>query len=367
MRFESNNSMQKHVTPPQRRWNVGVGLRSLSLSLVVVAVAVLTPNANLAPAEAQAPPPSVASSLSLASAGLGPVALNAIMEPGTLERIARRIRDERWKLPDDPAAWPIEDGKPVVQTQQLNELWHTILPGETLKRLRQMYRLNNASLQRLNPGVNLNDLSPGQRIRVWERDPDTFSKSYGAANRGRLFNGEPLPDSPYYRILYPHRAFGTYYTVSEVSRVLNNYGKAYPDSEPLMVGDISFRVGRKIHPHASHRTGRDIDISYPRKNAAKTLRRFGHVRRNELDAKKLLVILKDLLDGGHVEYIFIDRWHQRTLRAEALAQGATEEWVDRVFQYPAYSGGDAIVRHARGHHKHFHVRFACQETDRRCR
>src|SRR5690554_4216922 len=156
MRFESNNSMQKHVTPPQRRWNVGVGLRSLSLSLVVVAATVLTPNANLAPAEAQAPPaPAVASSLSLASAGLGPVALNAIMEPGTLERIARRIRDERWKLPDDPAAWPIEDGKPVVQTQQLNELWHTILPGETLKRLRQMYRLNNASLQRLNPGVNL--------------------------------------------------------------------------------------------------------------------------------------------------------------------------------------------------------------------
>lgn len=338
--------------------------------MVVIIATLFSPNAELQPARAQLPPSqshtSAASSLSVASAGFGPIALNAIIDPGTLERIARQIRDERWKLPSS-AAWPLEDGQPVVNTQQLDELWHTVLPGETLHRLRTMYRRNTASFRELNPGVDLNALTPGQRIRVWKRSPEHFAKSYGAANSGRLFYGEPLPDSPYYRILYPHRAFGTYYTISEVTRVLNNFGEAYPGTEPLMIGDISFRTGRKIHPHASHRTGRDIDISLPRKNPAATLRRFGHVRRDELDAQKMLSILKDFLDGGHVQYIFIDRWHQRTLRAEALAQGATEEWVNEVFQYPDYNGGTAIVRHARGHRKHFHVRFACQETDRRCR
>jgi|GEM_PF-1044887 len=370
MRFELPDTRRYFSKRHPRRPKPGILLRSLSLGLVVIIATIFTPSADFEPARAQLPPTprvSAASTLSVASAGFGPVALNAIIDPGTLERIARQIRDERWKLPDERALWPLEDGKPIVATQQLDELWHTVLPGETLNRLRHMYKHNTSALQRLNPGVNLNELSAGQRIRVWKRSPEHLSKSYGAANHGRLFYGEPLPFSPNYRVLYPHRTFGTYYTISEVTRVLNNFGSAYPDNEPLIVGDISFRNGRKIHPHASHRTGRDIDISYPRKNASETLRRFSHTRRNELDAKKMLVILKDFLDGGYVEYIFMDRHLQKKVRAEALAQGAPQEWIDRVFQYPAYTGGTAIVRHAGGHKNHFHVRFTCQPTDRRCR
>lgn len=370
MRFELRDT-RRHVPKHQpRRPSKGALLRSLSLCVVVIIATIFTPDADFEPARADHPPAhraAAASNLAVASAGLGPVALNAIIDPGTLERIARQIRDERWKLPDERALWPLEDGKPRVATQRLDELWHTVLPGETLNRLRHMYKQNTATLQQLNPGVNLNALSVGQRIRVWKRSPEDVSKSYGAANRGRLYHGEPLPFSPNYRVLYPHRSFGTYYTISEVTRVLNNFGAAYPDSEPLIVGDISFRNGRKIHPHASHRSGRDIDISYPRKSASKTLRRFSHTRRNELDARRMLVLLKDFIDGGYVEYIFMDRHLQKRVRAEALAQGAPQEWVERVFQYPAYSGGTAIVRHAGGHKNHFHVRFKCQPTDRRCR
>lgn len=345
----------------------GVVVRSLSLAILVVVATVFAPDADFHRAGAQQPPPRPsASSLSVASAGFGPVALNAIVDPGTLERIARRIRDERWQLPVEDSVWPIEDGAPVVQTRQLNELWHTMQPGETLNRLRSMYKQNTTTLRRLNPGINLRELTPGQRVRVWKRQPAHLSKSYGAANRGRLYYGEPLPDSPDYRILYPHRTFGTYYTVSEVTRILNNFTATFPDTEKLMVGDISYRRGRKMHPHASHRTGRDIDISYPRKTSPANLRRFHYLRRDELDARKMLFILKDLLDGGYVEYVFMDRWIQKKVRAEAIAQGATDAWVDRVFQYPDYSGGRAIVRYARGHRNHFHIRFTCQPTDRRC-
>src|SRR5690554_6303615 len=175
MRFELPDTRRYFSKRRPRRPKPGILLRSLSLSLVVVAATIFTPSADFEPARAQLPPThqvSAASSLSVASAGFGPVALNAIIDPGTLERIARRIRDERWKLPDERALWPLEDGQPVVNTQQLDELWHTMLPGQTLNRLRVMYKQNTSTFQKLNPGVNLGELSAGQRILVWKRNPE---------------------------------------------------------------------------------------------------------------------------------------------------------------------------------------------------
>lgn len=307
-----------------------------------------------------------ATRLALASAEFGPIALNAIIAPDTLEQIARQMRDKRWKLPAQDEVWPLKNGTPLVKTPRLDELWHTLQPGESLKRLRDMYKVNTPMLQTLNPGVDLKALDTGDRIRVWKRADNVFARSWGAPNAGRLFNGEPLPPNPNYRILYPHRTFGTFYTVSEVTRVLNNFYQTYPDASKIMIGDISLRRGYQIAPHASHRSGRDIDISYPLTQEPRDLRRFHYLRRGDLDVPQMLSILKDFLDGGYVQYVFMDRWIQRALRAEALRQGATKEWVERVFQYPDFSGGSAIVRYSPGHKNHFHVRFTCQPTDQRC-
>jgi hypothetical protein len=310
---------------------------------------------------------SVAGAMKMAASGFGPVPTNTVLPPAALERIADKIRRERWQLPDEETTWPVEQGRPIVEAALPDELWHTVEPGQNLRRLRHMYRKSHARLRELNPHVDFSNLEPGQRILIWQRDGDKFSQSYGAPNWGRLYRGVPMPDDENWVILHRHRTFGTYYTISETKRVLDNYFEKYPEAHKLMVGDISFRNGRSIHPHKSHRTGRDIDVSYPRLEPPPNFRRFHHVRRDNLDVKKTLSLLKDLIDGGYVEYIFVDRWFQRLLREEALAQGATEEWVDAVFQYPHWSGGDAIIRHASGHTNHFHARFKCQPTDRRCR
>lgn len=346
---------------------MGVTTRAASLVGIVVIWTLFGTGSQVSPVEAQqGPSGSIAGSLRLAASGFGPVPTNTILPPDTLERIAKRIRQERWSLPPEHVEWQLQDGVPVVSTPRADELWHTIEPGQTLRRIRMMYKVSNYQLRKLNPDIDLRHLDAGQRIRVWKREEGTFAKSYGAAHWGRLYNAEPLPDDEKYVILYPHRTFGTYYTVSEVKRVLDNYYEKYPEAHKLMIGDISFRRGRSMHPHKSHRSGRDIDISYPRHEPPPNYRRFHYVRRSNLDVKKTLSLMKDLLEGGHVEYIFMDRWFQKLLREEALAQGATEEWVEEIFQYPDYSGGTAIIRHSPGHRNHFHVRFKCQPTDRRC-
>jgi murein endopeptidase len=347
--------------------NLGVAARALSLAGIVTVCTLFGSGAEVTTVEAQqGPSGSVVGSLRLAASGFGPVPTNTILSPDTLERIALRIRQDRWSLPPDEKIWPLHDKTPVVQTKQADELWHTVEPGHTLHRLRQMYKVSTYQLRKLNPDINLRNLDVGERVRVWKRNQDAIASSYGAANRGRLYNAEPLPDDENYVVLYPHRTFGTFYTVSEIKRVLDNYYAAYPDAHKLMVGDISFRRGRSMHPHKSHRSGRDIDISYPRQEAPPNYRRFHYVRRDNLQVKRTLSLIKDLLDGGYVEYIFMDRWFQKMLRQEAIAQGATDEWIERVFQYPDWHGGTAIIRHSPGHRNHFHARFKCQPTDRRC-
>lgn len=348
------------------RTNIVSLSRAAGLACVVFGLTIFGSGPEVTPVDAQqSPSGAVAGALRLAASGFGPVPTNSILPPDTLEHIATRIHQERWQMPPEDKKWPMREDEPVVDTPRLDQMWHTVEPGQTLRRLRHMYKVRTSDLRKYNPGVDLARLEPGQRILVWKR-AEKPSKSYGAAHWGRLYYSEPLPDDDKYVILYPHRTFGTYYTVSETKRVLDNFYERFPDAHKLIVGDISFRTGRSIHPHKSHRTGRDIDVSYPRHEPPPNFRRFHHVRRDNLHVERTFSLIKDLLDGGYVEYIFMDRWFQRLLRQEALEQGAPKEWVDRVFQYPDWSGGTAIIRHSGGHRNHFHVRFKCQPTDRRC-
>ncbi len=304
--------------------------------------------------------------LRLAAIGVEPVSILSIFSPDAMATIATELNQPKWLLPST-TEWPIVDDFPLVETRTRQEFWHTVSRGHALKNLRAMYRISAAALQELNPELDLNNLNEGDRVLVWKRPENEFARSVGTVTRGRLINAEPLPFGEKYHVLYPHRAWGTYYTVSEIVRVLDAFGEQFSDTDPLIVGDISFRNGRAIHPHRSHQAGRDVDITYPRHQPPPNYNRFHHVRRDNLDVEKTLWLINQFIAGGKVEYMFIDRYHQRTLYREAKKQGAPEEWLQAVFQYPAHSGGTALVRHARGHRKHFHVRFKCQPTDRRCR
>ena len=266
--------------------------------------------------------------------------------------------------------WPTTiDGEPIVETPRLEQLWHTMEGGQDLWWLRQRYQLREEAIATLNPDLEqLDALDHGDSVLVWRREPGTVSQSHGSPNRGRLRFGEPLPPADKYVTLYQHRTFGTYYATSEIKRVFDAYALARPHADPVMVGDMSFRAGRRIKPHLSHRTGRDVDITYPRLDEAPSYKRFHPIRRRNLDAANTLWLVKSFVAGGAVEVIFMDYWVQRAVYREAVRQGAPEAWLEAVFQYPRWGGKrDAIVRRSRGHDDHMHIRFSCQSTDLRCR
>jgi len=303
--------------------------------------------------------------LRTAAIKFAPLPNSTLFTPEIVQHVQRIAERQRWKLPPEGPRWTIRDARPVVETRRRSVLWHTVARGETRRKLRTKYR-GIRHIERLNPGVDLTDLHEGQQLLVWKRSPDEISESRGKPNRGRLIQGEPMPPGEGYRILYPHRSFGTYYTVSEMVRVLDAFHQRFPDTPDLIVGDLSMRTGRRLRPHVSHQSGRDVDLTYPRKNEPRTYKMFTYIRRSDFDIEKTFWLVKHFIDRGNVEYMFIDRKWQYRLWKYAKSQGATDEWLSAVFQYRSSQSGKALIRYSRGHDDHFHIRFKCQQTDRRC-
>ena len=273
-------------------------------------------------------------------------------------------QDSRWPMPTRHP-WPTHHGLPIITTARVHELTYTLDGRRDLRWILSRYRIRRDALSALNPQLDLDALTPGQTLTVWRRDPHALSQSKWRPSLGRLIDGEPMPQGPGYVILYEHRAFGTYYTVSELTRVLRNHHARHPLAHPLIVGDLSYRDGGLILPHLSHRSGRDVDLTYPRHSEPPSLARFTRIRRPDLDLDATLELLRDLIAGGAVELILIDRPIQRLLAQRAQALGAPQAWIRAVFQHP-HRQRDALVRDARGHDDHMHIRFACQLTDPRC-
>ena len=339
-------------------------VRLFAVSAVVAFATFWTP-ASERP-QAQSLPSNSPAGIRVAVAGLGPLSAREILPDNLYRELVRRKRFSHWKMPGE-STWPTNaSGRPVVETEQLDALFHTV-DQRSVYRIRHMYRLSTDQLQSLNPNTDLDEVSSGDRLKVWERSTYAVPTSYGSAHGwGKLYDGVPLPNSPNYEILFRHRTFGTHYTVSDVKRTLDAYYRAYPDADPLIVGDISFRRGGQMSPHLSHRSGRDIDITYPRTDEIPNYDRFHWMSHRDLAVEKALFFIKTLLDGGYVHYMFMDHDFQRRLYRAAKQKGAPQEWLDAVFEYPGW-GGDAIVRHEPGHDTHVHIRFRCQPTDRRCR
>ena len=303
--------------------------------------------------------------LGMAMVGLGPLPGASVMRPVEVEAFDEIVGATAWPMPRE-RSWPRDLGdRPIVETRRRDEMWHTVESWDSLAKIRRDYRRTTGQLQQLNPDADLRDLEEGDKVRVWKHDDEEVAESRGDPQAGRVIHGEPVPDSDNYIVLFPHRAFGTYYAVSETVRILDGYYEAFPDADPLIVGDFSFRTGRSIHPHSSHQSGRDVDITLPRHEPPPNYNRFHHIRRDNLDAERTLWLLTTLIEGGYVEHIFLDWHHQRTLWNLAKEQGAPDEWLDEVFQYPRRRR-TGMIRHEPGHKTHFHIRFSCQETDRYC-
>ncbi len=223
--------------------------------------------------------------------------------------------------------------------------WTTDVPA-TLEELSGAWTVPLDVLRRLNPELaSGGEIEAGAEVIVHTAALGQ-SMSIGPPNDGRLIGGVPLPQGPAWRLPPDRgRAFATTETIAAVTAALVAYGRRFPESDPVQVGELSARRGGNIYGHQSHQTGRDVDI-----------RLIANAAGDGFDAEHTWFLVKTLIDDSDVRDIFLNRTEQPWLRAAAEADvGAAlaEEYF-------------AFISHEPGHTIHMHIRFGCPEADKRC-
>jgi penicillin-insensitive murein endopeptidase len=210
--------------------------------------------------------------------------------------------------------------------------------------------------------ITLTDAEIEDRLR---RDPASLgAMSIGLASAGLLVNGVQMPQSDRWVTVDGGNAWGTRETVDYLTRAIDAVHARFADTPKMYIGHISGRRGGHLSPHVSHQAGRDVDVSY---YLLGNHAWYARATANNLDRARTWAFVRALITDTDVELILIDSSVQRLLKDHAIAIGEPREWLDEVFQIGSKTARP-MVRHAKGHATHIHVRFyspQAQELGRR--
>lgn len=203
-------------------------------------------------------------------------------------------------------------------------------------------------------------LSDGELHKLIENDVQSLgSLSIGLPNNGRLLNGVRPEEGDLFEIVAPDFTWGTKETIEYLKVAVAEVHRQHEDTPPLHMGHISTKSGGYLSPHLSHQSGRDVDLGYYYSSKRAWYRRATW---NTLDAARTWTLVKALITKTDVDLILIDASIQSLLRKHAEQAGEDKAWLQKIFR----GSGDrpAIIRHARGHATHIHVRFFSPEAQR---
>ncbi len=206
------------------------------------------------------------------------------------------------------------------------------------------------------------DVSDEELARMWKDELEKLgSISVGYVHEGRLINGQQFPTSEHWKVVDPPRTWASQETVDYLAAAIGKVKAQFPAAPPLRVNQMSSREGGHLRPHKSHQNGRDVDLGfyYP---TAEPIR----VREREryIDVALNWALVRALITETDVQMILVDRRVIDVMYKHALEIGEDKAWLDSVMR----RGANSIVRHARRHRDHFHVRFynpRAQELGRR--
>jgi penicillin-insensitive murein endopeptidase len=196
----------------------------------------------------------------------------------------------------------------------------------------------------------------------------------GYANGGTLANGVLLPQGEGIRYLpgRPHH-HGTEELVGLIRRSASAVARAFPGSR-LTVGDLSDDDGGPIGHHASHQSGRDVDLAFyvmderGRPRLADDYISFNGRGRPiaggalRFDVARNWALVAALLDDPavRVEHVFVSNPLRTLLLEHGRTIGSRAMLMVRA----------RLVLHqpmrALPHSNHFHVRIACPAGDAQC-
>jgi murein endopeptidase len=206
------------------------------------------------------------------------------------------------------------------------------------------------------------ELSDEELLRRWKEDPASLgSVSVGFVHSGRMVNAVRFPSGSDWTVVSPDKAWTTEETVHYLTQVIRELRGRYPDAPLLRVNQISAKDGGFLRPHKSHQNGRDVDLGffYPGGNVVRAREREKYI-----DPVMNWALIRALVTHADVQVILVDRRVQKVLYDHAVKIGEDKAWLDSLF----HAGERSIIKHARGHRDHFHVRFfnpRAQELGRR--
>ncbi len=195
--------------------------------------------------------------------------------------------------------------------------------------------------------------------------------SIGLPHRGVMTGAKELPRSAegLTWLRQDDRHFGLPRFVAAIERAAGGVARERPGGS-LSVGDLSRRTGGQLSGHASHRTGRDVDLLFYLTELDGTpvaSPGFVHVEEDGLaydpgkkrfyrfDVPRQWLLVKALVEDrkAYVQWIFIHRNAKALLVEWARARGEPTETIVRAM--------DMMLQPRPGgpHDDHVHVRTAC--------
>ena len=210
------------------------------------------------------------------------------------------------------------------------------------------------------------ELSDDELLRRIEADPASLgSLSIGQPGSSLLYNAVELPESPRWSRAPNADWWATTETVEAIGAAVGTVHELFPDTQPIVIGDISRHDGGRIQRHESHQGGRDVDFGFYYKNGSVNWWAPGSSA--NMDLPRNWALVRALVTRTDVEVMFLDTRVQRVLYAYAKEIGEDSEWLDHVFQFTR-GYRNAIIQHLPNHRTHYHVRFyspIAQELARR--
>jgi LysM repeat protein len=253
---------------------------------------------------------------------------------------------------------------------------YVVVAGDSLAAIARRHGTTVAQLRELND-IEGSVIHIGQSLRVPGEATRTVrllsGQSRGRPGHGWLHQATQLPSSSHYFRRRLERTWAAAHVIDRMLNAIHEAHAAVPKLHRLAIGDLSDRDGGSLSGHASHQSGRDIDIGlFYRKVPAGYPQEFVDATEDNFDATATWALLEPLVrtagkDGG-VEKVFLDYELQRGLYAAARADGWSKAKLVDVFQYPdGLYAKHGLVRHEPKHADHMHVRFACVANDTHCK
>jgi penicillin-insensitive murein DD-endopeptidase len=206
------------------------------------------------------------------------------------------------------------------------------------------------------------------------------SRSLGYAWQGSLARAVKLQPNAHLRYVPEYAAsahfYGTWQLVQLLERVAQRVAVKLPGAR-MSVGELSALSGGNLPGHASHESGRDVDVGFFMLDAKKrpydafAFANFDDRGRGQKPSEGLSfdlprnweLVSRLVTDGdARVQYVFVAQGLKSLLLQEGKRQGASKVVLERVAR--------ALVppRERHPHGNHFHVRIYCGPEERpKCR